>query len=71
MSLTAYSLQWGRGLSPRIGDGPADYLAIGLMLQWGRGLSPRIGFALLRQAWESQNGFNGAAVCHRGSATNK
>ncbi len=37
-------LQWGRGLSPRIGHmAPAKWLTA-KALQWGRGLSPRIGY---------------------------
>ncbi len=39
------------------------------MLQWGRGLSPRIGHSRSRVHSLAAICFNGAAVCHRGSAT--
>ncbi len=61
-------LQWGRGLSPRIG---AELLQRELEqdpeLQWGRGLSPRIGCCAVCTRHLGPSGFNGAAVCHRGS----
>ncbi len=39
-----------------------------LVLQWGRGLSPRIGGRYVPELVGKISCFNGAAVCHRGSA---
>ncbi len=60
-------LQWGRGLSPRIGICSASTEVAPSKLQWGRGLSPRIGTPMRSHHQRCPTRFNGAAVCHRGS----